>query len=76
MEIKPEIVKKAAYPVLAVAAAAVLGSCTDDVQPVPGEPPVDKAETEQNVLPPQPLGGLPVAPANPVNEAPQPADAE
>lgn len=63
MEIKPEMVKKAAYPVLAVAAVAVLGSCTDDVQQVPGEPPVDKAETEQNALPPRPLGGLPIAPA-------------
>lgn len=63
MDIKPEAVKKVAYPALAVLAAAVLGSCADDVQQVPGEPPVDSATEGKEALPPQPLNGYPVAPA-------------
>lgn len=74
MDIKPETVKKAAYPVLAVAAAAVLASCTDDAQQVPGEPPVDLSTDVSPPLPPQPLGGLPVVTEKVQGEAQQPAD--
>lgn len=83
MEIKPESVKKVAYPALAVVAAAALSACDRQTQRIVGRAPAaDCTETEMQrpsgdiVADPQHVDGIPPVPESALPEPPKPDDAQ